>query len=274
LKQLKVAVYGEGNVGRHVALEAIAQGAEVTVLSRERPFAAEAIGADFLFLCAGTTGDFRQRVLDTFDAAVTQTIRLLRELQPKRVVAVSSVRIYGFRHTPVAFSEDAPVHTDHVRLDFAYDGAKQALENLMVHGAKEVGAEGVVVRLSNIVGGTIRDERAAMLHHAMRAARSGSKRLETKQHVDSSKDFVHVDDAALGLWLAAIKGQAGATYNIASGVGMSNAELARELGIELLCTDPAAVATHSRIAIQKARLELGYQPVVDSPRALAAAIAA
>jgi nucleoside-diphosphate-sugar epimerase len=272
---VKAVIFGAGNVGQSVQRYAKQQGADVAMLDRNSVDFAQAYAPDVLFLCAGPTGDFRTRVLDTFDAAVTQTIRLLRALKPKRVVGVSSVRIYGFRKDPIEFTEESPAHTPHQQLDFAYDGAKQALENILIYGCQEIAAEGVIVRLSNVVGGTIRDERAAMLHHAMRAARhSSAKRLETRQHLDCSKDYVHVDDVAQGLWLAATRGKHGAIYNIASGVALSVRELARLLDIELICTDAVATASHSRIAINKATNELGYQPIYADAEQIARAIAA
>ena len=267
------AIFGAGNLGTQCARELNAQGYECTLLPRDLDQIPKGLSADCLLHCAGPTGDFRTRVLDTFDAAVTATIELMRKIRPRRVVAVSSVRVYGFRSEPVAFDELAPVHTDHTSLDFAYDGAKQALENLMLHGAPELGIEGVVVRLSNLVGGAIRPGRAAMLHHALRDARGSSAPVETRQHLDSSKDYLHVSDAASGILLAALHGQRGDIYNIASGVALSVQDVAKRLGVRVLCTDANAHPTHSRIAINKAQTELGYRPHYADAGSVVAAIA-
>ncbi len=267
------AIFGAGNLGANCANLLQAQGYECTLLPRQLDKIPKGFSADCLLHCAGPTGDFRTRVLDTFDAAVTATIALMRAIRPRRFVAVSSVRVYGFRAEPVAFDESAPVHTDHTSLDFAYDGAKQALENLMLHGAPELGIEGVVVRLSNLVGGTIRPGRAAMLHHALRDARGSSAPVATRQHLDSSKDYLHVSDAASGILLAAQHGQAGGIYNIASGAALSVQEVADRLGVRVLCTDPNARPTHSRIAIKKAQTELGYKPHYADAHSVVTAIA-
>jgi nucleoside-diphosphate-sugar epimerase len=269
----RAVIDGDGNVGSACLRRGIELGIQCDRSPRDLDRLDCAQRPDYLFLCAGPTGDFRTRVLDTFDAAVSRTIRLLRALNPRRVIAVSSVRIYGFRAEPDEFSEADSAHTDHRTLDFAYDGAKQALENIVMFGAKECASEGVIARLSNVVGGEMRPQRAAMLHHAMRQARDRGEMLETRQHLSSSKDYVHIDDVAEGLWLAASKAHAGEAYNLASGVALSVSELALAMGVRMLCSDPNARPQHSRISIRKAAKDLGFQPRYDTTTAIAEAMA-
>jgi nucleoside-diphosphate-sugar epimerase len=112
-----------------------------------------------------------------------------------------------------------------------------------------------------------------MLHHVLRDARGNSAPVETRQHLDSSKDYLHVSDAASGILLAALHGQRGEIYNIASGVALSVQDVAKRLGVRVICTDVNAHPTHSRIAINKAQTELGYRPRYADAGAVVAAIA-
>ncbi len=276
LRGKRIAVYGLGNLGRHVIalLESLADELNLVPVAMDRSNFSELLKGepvDLLIHCAGPTGDFRKRVLDTADAAISATIAMLRAgFIRERLVCVSSVRIYGFSDfVDVLFDEAQPPRTKHTTLDFAYDGTKQLLENLTIFGTKEVGISGVVVRLSNLIGGEVRPERAAMLHHAMLAASvCPVKRLETGQHTASSKDYLHVQDAAYGLLLAAALGLNGNAYNIASGISISAASLAQALGVELICADAAARPCYSSISIEKARRELHFRPYFATREAL------
>ena len=276
LRGKRICVYGLGNLGRHVlaALESLVGAlALIPVPLNRSNFCQTLTGepVDILIHCAGPTGDFRKRVLDTADAAISATIQMLRAgFIRERLVCVSSVRIYGFSDVAdVMFDEAHPPGTRHTSLDFAYDGTKQLLENLTIFGTKEVGVNGVVVRLSNLIGGEVRPERAAMLHHAMLAASvRPERRLETGQHTASSKDYLHVEDAAHGLLLAAALGANGDAYNIASGVSISADALAQALGVDLICTDASARPSYSGISIEKARQALHFRPHFATQNAL------
>lgn len=273
LQNARIAIYGRGNLGTTLAARicAIAPGVQLQMLDRKNLDEAEQ-NLDIIFHCAGPTGDFRQRPLDTVDAAVTATLKLLAK-SPKKMVAASSVRIYGFSHdSGVEFNESAKAYTPHTNLDFIYDGGKQMMESLLIHGSKVFGTQGIAVRLSNLIGGNMNPARGAMLHHALIAARDTTRRVETKQHTACSKDYLHVDDAVQGMLLAAIYGLAGEAYNLASGVALSVQDLADQLEVEVVCIDPSARATHSRIAIGKARRDLDFSPIYNNSAAIARAL--
>jgi dTDP-glucose 4,6-dehydratase len=85
------------------------------------------------------------------------------------------------------------------------------------------------------------------------------------------RDWLHVSDHCRGIWLAALNGTPGEIYNIGGGQELSNLELAKVILNQLGFTDSSIRYVEDRrghdfrysLDFGKARVELGYEPLVD-----------
>lgn len=140
----------------------------------------------------------------------------------RAIVIAGSSAEYRQAETAIALSESAALET--VR---AYGASKAAGSSLALAQGSALGIPAAVVRLFNLYGP---GEAPHRLLPSLFTQLSVNRRvaLSTGTQV---RDFVHVDDACEGLWLALNalleRRMSTAAYNLASGTGCSVAEFAR-----------------------------------------------
>ncbi|UAC02266.1 SDR family NAD(P)-dependent oxidoreductase [Dactylosporangium vinaceum] len=246
---------GLGYLGHAVTLELQSAGHEVTVMTRGRADAKPRAGAE---LVEGDIRD-RERVADIvktghFDgvchlAAVTQgresfadpltywdvntggTLNLLlaldavkHERAPIRLVNASSHVVYGAEYQET-LTEDLPA-----RPNSPYSASKAAAEDL-VRAYASTGAIGAITlrcfNLAGAVGGLGDTDTARIIPNVFRAITGQLDHLTINGPGSAVRDFVHVRDAASAVLSALNAAQIGEcrTYNIASGQGVSVAEI-------------------------------------------------
>ncbi len=208
---------GHGFIGSHVCAALKIKGHTVDVAGvgfnpRERPL-------HHVIYCAGLTADFRTRRYDTIEAHVSLPNRILESGTFDSFLYLSSTRVYlGSQRT----DEDAPLMLTPATPDSVYNASKIAGEALTL--AVE-SAAARVVRLSNIVGD---DFSSGNLLNAVlsEALRRGT--ITFTSSPASARDYLHVDVAAGAIIFAALRGKE-RVYNVASGVNVTNAELAQRI---------------------------------------------
>lgn len=203
----------QGFLGGVVCRWLASRGAEVEAVPRHGlPPLGRPLGV--VLDCAGITGDFRTRPFDTVEAHVTRLVPLLRDGQFERYVYVGTTRVYR-RSTRT--DEDAPIPVVSSDSDDLYDLSKLLGECF----ALRTRPEAVVARVSNLYG---QDPGAGtFLPQLIREARAVgcAGTYGVRQHPDTARDYVSVEDAAR--WLAAIGlGATHRVYNIASGRNIPN----------------------------------------------------
>lgn len=171
-----------------------------------------------VYYCAGLTGDFMVRPFDTVEAHVGLVTALLRNAQFDRLVYLSSTRLYD------SLGSRGGRETDILELDPAlprniYDLSKALGENLCLARS---GGRGVVARLSNVFAAD--PEASGFLSELLVRAR-GERDIVLASSPGGGRDYIHVDEVIAAL-MAMGQGDVAGIVNVASGVTLTNAELA------------------------------------------------
>jgi len=171
-----------------------------------------------VFYCIGLTANFRGRPYDTVLAHISLLGNLLERADFDSLVYLSSTRVY--LHTLHADEQDPLLVAPNEPGDL-YNLSKLTGESLC-WSSKRKGVK--AVRLSNVVGLDARSEN--FLYALIRSAISG--RIVLHSALESSKDYVLIDDVVTLLPRIAFDGRH-YLYNVASGVNLSNNEIATHL---------------------------------------------
>jgi nucleoside-diphosphate-sugar epimerase len=245
-----------GFIGSHLVEYLRRSGLEFQAVTRGATLPAGALG--HVIYCIGVTADFRQRPYDAVDAHVCTLLDFVRNASFDSLLYLSSTRMYVGR-SGVAH-EDDDVSVNPLRFDDLYGISKVMGESIVL----ALGAKGRVARPSNVYG---RNQAATFLTFILDEARQGS--IVFRSPADAVRDYVDADDAAEVLVKIAMSGKE-RIYNLASGVSISNGELAnaiaRHSGCRVTFAPGAAPAVFPRIDNERIRSEFGFttKPVIDA----------
>lgn len=202
----------------------------------------------------GLTADFRVRPLETVEAHVCLLRRLLEAGNFDGLTYLSSTRVYA----GVGDSrEEAFLRVNPNDGSDLYNLSKLMGESLCLHG----GQPGLsVARLSNVVG--LRRDPDMFIDQLLDEGRRTGK-VVFRTSLESRKDYIALDDAVELVARIALSGSAG-IYNVASGEGVSNAEIAAaletELGFEATVVPDAPTWDFTAIDVSKARRDFEFTP--------------
>lgn len=265
----KIAVVGMGYIGSILfnVLKQKSKQHNFTIISYSRKNICDIKDEefDYIFNCAGNTGDFRQKIFETIESNIFLTRFLLENVKiNKAYVALSSTRLYGFSINEDCLFEENEVPFDlkkHLDIDFIYDGSKKLLESLLWNIKDQLPYKIIVCRLSNLFG---RFEKSdlddstflkLMIRHKIE-----HKNLAINQNINNTKGYVFIDDAIDGIIKSAINSIGHNIYNICSGQSYSIMDWINYLGIQFHVTNINATPTYSKNDISKAQKELGFAP--------------
>jgi nucleoside-diphosphate-sugar epimerase len=202
----------------------------------------------------GLTADFRQRPYDTVDSHVRLLAQLLQNGNFESLLYLSSTRVYARVTTS---SEDSLTKVLSKDPSDLYNISKLMGESLCLQDAR---SSVRVARLSNVVCGD--DAKSAnFLPSLVREARSGRIVLQTA--MDSSKDYIHIDDVVELLPRIATKGHE-RLYNVASGIQTTHEQwttlLAAHTGCVVKVVPSAPTIRFVPIDISRIRTEFDFHP--------------
>jgi nucleoside-diphosphate-sugar epimerase len=244
-----------GFVGSHVVAYLQRSGLEFQAVGRGQQWPDGALG--HVIYCIGVTADFRERPYDAVDAHVCTLIDFVRGASFDSLLYLSSARVYLGR-TGVAH-EDDDVCVNPLRFDDTYSISKVMGESIVL----ALGSKGRVARLANAYGC---GQSETFLAIVLAEARNGS--VVFRSAPESERDYVRVDDVAEVLVKISLGGRE-RIYNIASGVSITNAELAgaiaRLSGRSVTFTPDAPAVVFPRIDNERIRSEFGFTtaPLMD-----------
>ncbi|HKR62334.1 MAG TPA: NAD(P)-dependent oxidoreductase [Thermoanaerobaculia bacterium] len=202
----------------------------------------------------GLTADFRQRPADTVRAHVCRVLDVLERARYQSFVYLSSTRLYS---GAASADENAAFLVDPASPSDLYNASKVMGESLVLTLA---GARARVVRLSNVYGPDWTSENfvTSLVRDAVQL-----QSVTIRTSADSSKDYISIDDAVSLILEVALRGQE-TIYNVASGIAVSNGELADALknatGSAVAFVDGAPSVVFPRIDVTRIREELGANP--------------
>ena len=245
-----------GFIGSNVVAYLERAGLEFQAVERGQQWPDGALG--HVIYCIGVTADFRERPYDAVDAHVCTLIDFVRRASFDSLLYLSSARLYLGR-TGVA-REDDDLQVNPLRFEDIYNISKAMGESIVL----SLGAKGRVARLTNVYG---RGLSGTFLASILADARDGS--IVFHSAPEAVRDYVRVDDVAEVLVKIALHGRE-RIYNIASGVSVTNAELAaaiaRHSGCSVTFAPDAAPAVFPRIDNERIRFEFGFTtpPLIDA----------
>jgi UDP-glucose 4-epimerase len=219
-------------------------GSQATVISRDLRQAAAlenlpGCAPEVVFHLAGRTSVARsvEDPIGDFEANVVMTLRVLefaRRAGVQKVVLPSSASVYR-PGIPMPVREDAPIGASS-----PYGAAKVACENYGFAYARSYGLDVTVLRFFNVFGPLMRQ---FVIHDLVRKLQRDPLRLELLGDGEQVREYLHVEDAARALLLAAERGGAGEVYNAGSGVPLRIRDLAERIaalmgleGTRIVCT--------------------------------------
>jgi nucleoside-diphosphate-sugar epimerase len=265
----KIAIVGLGYIGQNL-LEYLLQNTvdfDVNIIPFGRYDVKEIgnFGFDFVFNCAGNSGDFRQKLSETIESNLNLTLFLLQNMKPNsKYIMLSSTRIYGFSESETIIFEENFASTDkHLNLEYIYDGTKKLTESLVVNFGNQLCINTSIIRLSNVYGKFRSLDDSTLIKKIVRFKKENKLIELTKNQAFSKKDFIFIDDALVGISLAALHGKSGEAYNIASGQSVSVYEICKRIGLEMNILNDDSIPKHSLISIKKAKADLNFKPIFD-----------
>lgn len=203
--------------------------------------------------CIGVTGDFRERPFDAVDAHVCVLLDFVRKASFDSILYLSSTRLYWGRDGVAREEDDLTLNP--LRSSDIYSLSKATGEAAVL----AVGDKGRVARLSNVYG--IAQSQSFFTSVVEEVQQRGSVTIRTAP--ESSRDYVSVDDVAPVLVEIALRGRE-RIYNVASGISISNAELARAIAHHAGCSVDFApgspLVDTPTIDIARIRDEFNFRP--------------
>lgn len=216
---MKFTIFGAtGVVGSHLRNFLLQRGFEVYA-PRRGDLSLQNRNLGHVIYCIGVTADFRRKPFETVSAHISVLSELLSHASFDSFLYLSSTRVYlGAKST----DELADCNVNVNRQDDFYNLTKLTGESLcLVSGRNNVR----IARLSNVFNA----DKSSMnfLSEIVNAAIT-QKRLTLHTSLDSSKDYILMDDALMLLTQIALSGQK-SLYNVASGLNITNRILAEQL---------------------------------------------
>jgi UDP-glucose 4-epimerase len=256
-----LVIGGAGYIGSHLVSQLVATGRQITVLGRsvtphyELPEDIDYIQGDFAQLeLISQLLDTHQEVIHLAYATVPntsfenpladllqnlqQTVQLFSEMADrgaKLILVSSGGMVYGE-------AEELPIRETHpTRPISPYGATKLTLESYAYLYAKTHGLQFICVRPSNAYGSGQRPFIGqGFIATAIESSLQGSP-IKVFGPCGTIRDYLYVSDIASGIISALKHGRLSETYNIGSGIGLSNLDviesitpLMREIGCQLL----------------------------------------
>ena len=265
-KNTTIAIVGMGYIGKQLfqTLQFYADSLNIKIhcFNKKNIDTIGRFEVDYLFNCAGNTGDFRQQIFETVESNIQLAIFLLKNAKVKKcLIPLSSTRIYGFAfHKDINFAESFVgfLHHSHNELDFIYDGSKKLMESIYTNA--KVNYRISIPRLSNVFGKYKEcDLDNTTFLKAMLDAKIKGHSLTTEQDTDNLKDYIFIEDAIEGLCRIALFGDDKECYNICLGKSYSLADWAKFLNIDVQNASHN-LALYSKVSNRKAKENLYFKP--------------
>ena len=176
----------------------------------------------------GMTGNFRENPSATLKAHVGILQTILESGRFESLTYISSTRVYlGARSA----KEDADLRVNPANKDDIYNLSKLMGEALCRDSFRR-GRRVHVARVSNVLGNNVSEN--GFLNGLWIQAKSSGKLCFTASAL-AEKDYICIEDVLLALYKISSMGTAD-TYNVASGVAISNKQIADIISDHRLCT--------------------------------------
>lgn len=268
LNNKNVGILGLGYIGSNLFnyLSSIKKefNINITPINKENINVIESATFDYFINCVGPEGDFRKDILKTIDSNICLLIYLLKNLKVNdNFLTLSSTRIYGFSpDDKMVFDESRFQCSNHLLLDYIYDGSKKLIESIVMNYSKELNYKTTIARLSNVYGKFNKLDESTFIKKMFKC-KLDNINLETSQNRNSKKDYVYISDAIEGILRALLLSKGNNIFNIASGLSYSIDEISKIIDIKIDYKNENKEILFSDISIIKAKDLLNFNPKVN-----------
>ena len=136
----KIGVIGIGYIGSNLITYLKSLNINTLPITKENIDVIEKEEFDHIINCAGNSGDFRQKLIETVESNVSLNSYILEKAKIKySYIYLSSTRVYGFSDNDnFIFEENSYNCYDSLNLDYIYDGSKKLAESLLINYSNAV----------------------------------------------------------------------------------------------------------------------------------------
>jgi nucleoside-diphosphate-sugar epimerase len=202
----------------------------------------------------GLTADFRQRPYETVEAHINLVSQILQKAEFDSFLYLSSTRVYSRSNSGC---EDSLLTVSPMDPSDLYNISKLMGESICL---QDVRNNIRVVRLSNVVGGDDINT-CNFIPSLIKESRCG--RIYLKTDLNSSKDYVHIDDIADLITIIAVQGSK-RIYNLASGSSIKHSDWVSQIALHTGCIIEVAlhapVINFVPIDITRVKSEFNFKP--------------
>jgi dTDP-glucose 4,6-dehydratase len=193
---------------------------------------------------------------------VLNILEVIRKFSSVRLLQVSTDEVYG------SITEGSWIETDPLLPNSPYSASKASAELLVRSYVRTHNLDCIVTRCSNNYGNNHYPEKLIPLFITNLIE---EKKVPVYGSGQNVRDWLHVNDHCLGIYLALTKGVGGETYNIGGGTELSNMEITQKIlehfakSIESVDFVADRLGHDFRYSVnwEKAKNDLGYNPTVS-----------
>lgn len=223
LRNKKIGVIGKGYIGSNLINYLKSLKINPISITKENIDIIEKDFFDYIINCAGNSGDFRQKLIETVESNVSLNSYILEKAKIKyNYIYLSSSRVYGFSDNDnFIFEEDSYNCYNSLNLDYIYDGSKKLAESLLINYSDSVNYKIVIFRLSNVYGNFDFLDDTTLIKKIIRYKKESLNNLSVKENRYSKKDYIHINDVVENITNILLKIKRTDVYNLSYGKSYS-----------------------------------------------------
>lgn len=235
LRSKKIGVIGKGYIGSNLINYLKSLKINPISITKENIDIIEKEFFDYIINCAGNSGDFRQKLIETVESNVSLNSYILEKAKIKyNYIYLSSSRVYGFSNDDnFIFEEDSYNCYNSLNLDYIYDGSKKLAESLLVNYSDSVNYKIAILRLSNVYGNFDFLDDTTLIKKIIRYKKESLNNLSVKENRYSKKDYIHINDVVENITNILLKIKRTDVYNLSYGKSYSIDNISNFLNLNI-----------------------------------------
>ena len=235
LRSKKIGVIGKGYIGSNLINYLKSLKINPISITKENIDIIEKEFFDYIINCAGNSGDFRQKLIETVESNVSLNSYILEKAKIKyNYIYLSSSRVYGFSNDDnFIFEENSYNCYNSLNLDYIYDGSKKLAESLLVNYSDSVNYKIAILRLSNVYGNFDFLDDTTLIKKIIRYKKESLNNLSVKENRYSKKDYIHINDVVENITNILLKIKRTDVYNLSYGKSYSIDNISNFLNLNI-----------------------------------------
>lgn len=235
LRSKKIGVIGKGYIGSNLINYLKSLKINPISITKENIDIIEKEFFDYIINCAGNSGDFRQKLIETVESNVSLNSYILEKAKIKyNYIYLSSSRVYGFSNDDnFIFEEDSYNCYNSLNLDYIYDGSKKLAESLLINYSDSVNYKIAILRLSNVYGNFDFLDDTTLIKKIIRYKKESINNLSVKENRYSKKDYIHINDVVENITNILLKIKRTDVYNLSYGKSYSIDNISNFLNLNI-----------------------------------------